>query len=523
MKGWDNLTGFAKWAIRLCILAVVVGIGFVSYNKATKKSNKSTSSTHSDVSNIKVSKDADLVIAYNTFTGVEGIVLMNNGTEPNTECELYKKYGLKLQIKQMDVVADTREGLKAGKLDAVYCTVDALPVEMGSGSSLLDINTKVILKVNESKGADAIVATKGINKVADLKGKKVAYAAGTASHTLLLNTLESSGLTMGDIQAFTVSDGLESAAAFKAGTVDAALVWAPDDEDCLIAIKGSKVLVSTATATKIIADGLLTTKENLEDKRGLLVKLCRAWLEGNARLNNSQTDKATANALFAKGFNFPEDIAALSVNKVRFSTLGDNKEFFGFDATFTGVTGEKMYSRMSVKYSEAGLAKSPAPWRNVSDGSIIEELLKDQGFTSVKEQSSDVKATFTAPTEELKTVLANSEKSITLTFASGSYQLDDQAKTTVDREVTSLAQGFANARIRVEGNTDNVGSASMNRTLSNQRANAVVNYLVREYGFDKNKFVIVGNGPDSPVVGCEQNQNEDCKQRNRRTDIQFLW
>ena len=43
-----------------------------------------------------------------------------------------------------------------------------------------------------------------------LKGKKVAYAVGTASHTLLLNVLESSNLKMSDIHEYQVADGVEA-------------------------------------------------------------------------------------------------------------------------------------------------------------------------------------------------------------------------------------------------------------------------------------------------------------------------
>jgi NitT/TauT family transport system substrate-binding protein len=484
--------------------------------KGDKKSSVAGGSSTSSV-------EADLTLAYNTFPGMEGILLMNGGMEPNPDGKLYKKYGIKLRIKQMDIVADTRAGLKSGDLDLVYCTTDALPVEMGSSSELVSLNVKEIMKVNESRGADVIVVTKGINTVADLKGKKIAYAVATASHTLLINVLETAGLTAKDITEYKVNDGVEASSAFKAGQCDAALVWAPDDEDCVDAVKGSKILASTKTATQIIADGLLVTKANLDEKRELIVKLCKAWLEGNGEMNTNSSAKKDANKLFADGFKFPEDIAAKSADKIRFSTLGDNKNFFGFDATFTGVTGEKMYTRMSVKYAELGLAKGPVAWRIASDASVIEELLADKEFLGDNKQNADKAVVFTPPTEVEKKQVANSNKVVTLTFPTNSYQLDESAKNIIDREISQLAQGFAGARVRVEGNTDNVGAAKANKELSLKRAQAVVNYLIQEHHFDPNKFIVQGNGSDKPVSGCESNADEDCKQRNRRTDFQFIW
>ena len=516
-----ELTPKGRQAVRalrnLFILLVVLAIGYFGIRYWVKPSRDGKLSISG-----KTGKP-DLVLAYNTFTGVEGIVLMNGGMDPDENSELYKNFGIKLQIRQMDAVKDTRAGLHSGDLDLVYCTTDALPVEMGSSSELLQDDVVQIMQVNQSHGADAIVVRKGIDEVASLKGKKVAYAVGTASHTLLLNVLETSNMKMADIDGYQVADGVEAANAFKNGQCDAALVWAPDDEDCIAAVPGSKVLVSSAVASQIIADGLLVKKTLLDQKRDLILKLVKSWLQGNARINTDPSAKKQANALFAKGFKFPEDIAAKSADKVYFSTLGDNINFFGLNSTYTGMTGERMYGRMAVKYTEIGLAKSPAPWRNVSDPSVIQELMKDQDFVNDTRQIAVRPEIFQAPTQAMKTQQAQSSKIVKLEFPLNSAQLTEDDKVTIDREIKELIQGFEKAYVRVEGNTDNTGQVKTNERLSLDRANAVVNYLVNEHRLDKNKFIVIGNGSKKPVVGCEENQDEACRARNRRTEFQFIW
>lgn len=516
---WKNSTMLTKILLAALLVGVVIG-GYKLLRSQGVISDTDVAVTTAGGTKIERDSNADLVIAYNTFPGVEGLVYMNGGMNPSEDSRIYKKYGIKVQIKQMDVVSDTRDGMKTGALDAAYCTIDALSTEMGSGSALLDLGIKNYLKINESRGADAIVVTPGINTTADLKGKKIAYAIGTASNTLLLNILETTGLTVNDIQGFKVSDGVEAANAFKSGQVDAAVVWAPDDEDCVQAVKGAKVLISTSTATQIIADGLLIKEATYEKKKELFVKLAKAWLEGNGELNDNPNAKKEANKLFAKGFDFPEDVAAASANKIRFSTALDNEAFYGLNSTYTGVTGEKMYSRMAVKYTEAGLADSPAPWRKVSSDALVEEITKDNAFMALGTQKAEGQVKFTAPTKEQETVTAQSSKPVSLSFATASYQLDEAAKSKIDREVSQIAQAFAGARIRVEGNTDNTGNPTSNKALSKKRAEAVVNYLVNEYKFDRNKFIVVGNGSDKPVA---DNSSEEGKAANRRTEFQFIW
>ena len=83
-------------------------------------------------------------------------------------------------------------------------------------------------------------------------------------------------------------------------------------------------------------------------------------------------------------------------------------------------------------------------------------------------------------------------------------------------------RSFANTKIRIEGNTDNVGGTEMNLNLSKARAQAVANYLKTAYKMDPNRFVIVGNGPNKPVPGCESNATNECKAKNRRTEFQIL-
>jgi len=85
-----------------------------------------------------------------------------------------------------------------------------------------------------------------------------------------------------------------------------------------------------------------------------------------------------------------------------------------------------------------------------------------------------------------------------------------------------VAKGFGNSRVRIEGNTDNVGDKLKNVELSRKRAEAVASYLENTYNMDKNRFVIIGNGMDKPVVGCESNASPECRAKNRRTEFQLI-
>ena len=88
-------------------------------------------------------------------------------------------------------------------------------------------------------------------------------------------------------------------------------------------------------------------------------------------------------------------------------------------------------------------------------------------------------------------------KPVSIYFATGSSTLDPNAKAALDSVVT-LVKTASNAYIRVEGNTDNVGSAATNKPLSQRRAQAVADYLAQAAKVDKARFEVVGNGSDVP-------------------------
>jgi OOP family OmpA-OmpF porin len=72
-----------------------------------------------------------------------------------------------------------------------------------------------------------------------------------------------------------------------------------------------------------------------------------------------------------------------------------------------------------------------------------------------------------------------------------------------------------NAEIEIAGHTDTDGDQAANQTLSEKRAQAVADYLVKA-GLPANRFLPVGYGSAQPIAG---NDTEDGKAQNRRIDF----
>ncbi len=88
--------------------------------------------------------------------------------------------------------------------------------------------------------------------------------------------------------------------------------------------------------------------------------------------------------------------------------------------------------------------------------------------------------------------------------------LDDVAKV--------LKEHSEFQRIRIEGHTDNVGRKDSNMRLSQKRAEAVMNYLVKA-GVDKARLDAVGYGDEKPIT---TNETEDGRTVNRRVEFTLV-
>lgn len=442
-----------------------------------------------------------------TWGGYAAGQYYNEGFKANTESRFYKDQGMLVDFVVLDDFESSRNAFKSGDVDMLWVTADAFCTETGA---LKEYDPKFIFQADWSRGGDAIVATRDIKSLNDLKGKKVAVALGTPSHTFLLMCLESSGINPKDINIIEQKSAVDAAVAFKAGAVDAAVVWSPDDEDCISNINGSKILTSTKSAGNIIADGFFVKGEYLNNNKELLTKFVTGWMIGAEEINNNNSSKEKAIQVLVDGLNLTPEVARKSINNVRLVNLADNKNFFGVNSDYKGVTGEMLYNKMSKLYKNVGLVNdTPPQWRNVCSTSII---------SSLNDNSKPEVQTYSATSEKDLTSTGASTKHITVTFPSGSYELTEDAKYVIDSEFGDAARMF-NSKIRIEGNTDNVGNYGANKSLSKMRAKSVANYLVDKYGLDRNKFVIVGNGSDKPVA---DNDTDDGKSRNRRTDFIIL-
>ncbi len=508
-KPGKSIPGFPKsWTfgfqlIVLLLLLGAIGSGvYYGYPYMNKASN---------------GNKADLRAGFNNFVGFAPGIDMNGGAAPNKNSRMYKEFGVLFEAIRMDDMQKLNDALKNGDLDFIFTTTDISPIGMDRSSDLAKMSVVQFLKIDDSRGADVFIVDESINSVADLRGKKIACALGWPCNTLLHATLEAGGLTEKDVEILPMGDPFAAKTAFTTGNADATVVWSPDDEECLKS-RASKVLTSTDMLPNIIMDGFIARKEVLEQKKDLFIKLSKAWMVANSEMSDPEK-MAKAALTYKTAFEVPDDVSTIlgGMKKIHFATYGDNFNFFGLSTDYAGITGQQLYTKMARVYktSYGNNLTNVVSWAEASYPGIVQGITDLQGDAHAAEGQIKFEAPTTA---DVKTV-ALAVKPIIITFATGSWALTPEVKDKIENQLGQLSVEFAGIKVRIEGNTDNVGSAAMNRDLSYKRSKSVADFLVKTYNFDPNRFIIVGNGPDKPVA---DNNTEEGRSANRRTEFQLL-
>jgi len=141
---------------------------------------------------------------------------------------------------------------------------------------------------------DCILGLNGLKTLEELKGKKVGYAAGTSSESILTTALTSVGLTMDDITALSMdADALTTAA--LSGQVDAVAAWSPMSLTILEKGKDVTDICSNADFATMASPGSWVVNPDWAAKNAdVIVRFNRAMFKAMDFASAATTDDAVA-------------------------------------------------------------------------------------------------------------------------------------------------------------------------------------------------------------------------------------
>jgi OmpA-OmpF porin, OOP family len=103
-------------------------------------------------------------------------------------------------------------------------------------------------------------------------------------------------------------------------------------------------------------------------------------------------------------------------------------------------------------------------------------------------------------------------KQLSVTFDSGKTVVKSEYKAEI-AEVAALLKQYPGTKAEIQGHTDASGKKASNDQLSQARADAVKDVLVKEMGVDASRVTAKGYGSSQPVA---DNTTAEGKTKNRR-------
>ena len=480
--------------------------------------------------------------ALNVWAGWAPIILQNEGGAAGKTWTTPGGQPFKVELVLIDNPVTMRDTYATGKVHVGWATLDMLPLFMDEFKKDPRIMPRVFQQVDFSNGGDGIVIRRKVAKdparptVGDLRGKRIALAQNSPSEYFLLNALVNGGVQPSEVEFAWTDDAFQAAAAFNGDKSIAACVsWAPDIYN-LSKVPDNHLLVSTATANKLIADVWFARADFARDNPDICEGLVRGIFEGMEKMKTEEGRKQAA-SLMSKLYSIPEADTLGMLGDAHSTNYAENREFFlnqnnpaNFERTWN--TAYMLYRRIGNRIQQ------PVPFDQVMDFSIIQKLSNEEPFKSSRNEyqinfAPKTVGTIKAEGSEILT------KVITLHFYPNSWEL--RKKVTVREngkdiekayepnvdpileEVGQLAAQYGAANIVVEGHTDasmkGQVSPQMVKELSANRANAVKTELIKKFpNFNPNQFVAEGLGWDRPADPDDPANHA----KNRRVEIKVI-
>jgi ABC-type nitrate/sulfonate/bicarbonate transport system substrate-binding protein/outer membrane protein OmpA-like peptidoglycan-associated protein len=505
-----------------------------------------------------------------TWGGDIATVLANGNQTATARGSIFAGKGLDLRLVREDVFSKQLEAYLGGKSPYLRGTVGML--NLAADALARDPRTRpvVIYQLTWSAGGDALVVKPGIGGARDLKGKTIALQAYGPHVDYMTKILADAGLQPRDVKIKWLPDLTGSddtaMAALQAGDADAAFVITPD---ALVltsggsvgtgaegSVRGARILLSTKTANRIIADVYAVRADYFESNRKAVEDFVRGLMLGEEKLRELVRAKSARagdyrSAMTAAATILLDSAQALSDAEGLFADAefvghAGNVQFFesaNFPRRFSVIAQESASTFAALGLASGSAKASVAGW----DFASLRQGLTAAGPEAQRFDEGQV-AAVVARRQQQGTLDEGEIFSFEIFFEPNQNSFSADLYQDAFSKVVDLASTYGGAVITVEGHSDpmaylrdqkdgkpevvlgRVKQSAKNLSLS--RAVAVRDSIVGFAGrqgitLDDSQFAVVGHGiaqPRSGICGSDPcaPKNEREWRSNMRVEFRIL-
>jgi len=189
-----------------------------------------------------------------------------------------------VQLVEYPSASEVLRAFRNQAIDGMVISLDEL-----FGLAVDGLQPRIILVVDVSHGADAVVGRSGMRTMKDLRGKRVAVESGALGAFVLSRALALSGMHASDVKVVQLESN-EQPSAFEKGQVDGAVTFDPYREQLLRA--GARTLFDSTQIPGEIVDLVAVRASVLERRPKAVQALLTGWLRATDYLRREPKDAA---------------------------------------------------------------------------------------------------------------------------------------------------------------------------------------------------------------------------------------
>lgn len=248
----------------------------------------------------------------------------------------FKAQGVDVEITHKDYSQLDQADFSAGKYDGVGFTLGDFMILSATNPDM-----QTVMIVDETTGADVVVAQSQIKTLADLKGKNLSANLGTFSEVFVTEMLKTANLTSDDV-SLVKFDASEVPQHLKSNDIQAGHTWEPYISE---AIKlGGHILFTSKQTPGLILDLIAFRGEVIRERPEDIRAFIRAWLQA---VTYWEANVEEGNAIISKALNIPS--TTLSLEGINLTNLEENKKFFESGSSQSIYKTAKIYTDFFIR------------------------------------------------------------------------------------------------------------------------------------------------------------------------------
>ncbi len=405
--------------------------------------------------------------------------------------------------------------LASGEADLVLATADSY---LANGAQTRYPGV-ISLVIDESFGGDALIAREGITTIDDLNAPEIQGAlVGHSPSEFLLKSqiahfqLDALAPRLPSFRRDTAEDAYR---ALTSGEVDFAVLWEPYRSRALQ--NRATCLIDTAQARDLIVDVAVASRVLAAQQPDLLESILTCYLRTLTDLQ-SDPDRLLQQATIDSGE--PQPVAQQMLQGIRFTDYASN--------TGAWLGGEhKMEQTLTslsrILQASGDLTTAPVP-ASLLHSAALTRIAQDRALVSTLQRGASASlghyfrplsdASWAQLSQHVTGTLLNQP----IEFAAGSSEIDPAFQQALLRATAKL-QHYPYHRLLVQAHVSPGGGPEVEQQLSQQRADIIRTYLLRNTDLVSERIHAVGLGATQAVTRKAGESSRAWKRRCRRAQV----